>query len=74
MAVCSTTAARPSPASWRGAEVADDGGVGEQEQRLGDQGQEGGNGEPEDLPVACVPHRTSLVMVSSTLRIHSLPD
>jgi hypothetical protein len=35
----------------RGAEVADDGGVGEQEERLGDQRQEGRDGEPEDLPV-----------------------
>ena len=35
----------------RGAEVADDRRVGEQEQRLGDQGAERGDGEPEDLPV-----------------------
>ena len=34
-----------------GAEVADDGGVGEQEQRLGDQGHEGRQGQPPDLPV-----------------------
>ena len=34
-----------------GAEVADDGGVGEQEQRLGDQGEEGRHGQAQDLPV-----------------------
>ena len=35
----------------RRAEVTDDGGVGEQEERLRDQGQEGRDGEPEDLAV-----------------------
>ena len=35
----------------RGAEVADDRGVREQEQRLGDQGEEGRDGQPQDLPV-----------------------
>ena len=34
-----------------GAEVAHDGGVGEQEERLGDQGEEGRHGQPQDLPV-----------------------
>ena len=43
--------AMPRPASGCGAEVADDGGVGEQEQRLGDQGEEGRDREPEDLAV-----------------------
>jgi len=33
----------------RGAEVADDGAVGEEEERLGDQGEEGRDGEAEDL-------------------------
>ena len=33
------------PGQLRGAEVPDDGGVGEQEERLGDQGEEGGHGE-----------------------------
>ena len=35
----------------RRAEVTDDGGVGEQEERLGDQGEEGGDGQSQDLPV-----------------------
>ena len=39
------------PGQLRGAEVTDDGRVDEQEQRLGDEGAEGGDGEPEDLPV-----------------------
>ena len=39
----------PSAGQLRRAEVADDGGVGEQEQRLGDQGEERRDGEPEDL-------------------------
>jgi hypothetical protein len=34
-----------------GAEVPDDGGVREQEERLGDQGEEGRDGEPQDLAV-----------------------
>ena len=41
----------PSPASGGGAEVADDGGVGEQEQRLGDQREEGRDRQPHDLAV-----------------------
>ena len=43
----------------RGAEVADEGGVGEQEERLGDQGEERRDGQPEDLAVgsAAVPAR-----------------
>ena len=36
----------------RGAEVADDGGVGEQEERLGDQGQERRDRQSQDLAVA----------------------
>lgn len=43
--------ATPSPASLRGAEVADDRGVGEQEERLGDEGEERRQREPEDLAV-----------------------
>ena len=39
----------------RCAEMADDGGVGEQVQRLGDQRPEGGNGESEDLPIELPP-------------------
>ena len=35
----------------RGAEVTDDGGVREQEQRLGDEGEEGGHRESQDLAV-----------------------
>ena len=35
----------------RGAEVADEGGVGEQEERLGDQREEGRDGEAEDRTV-----------------------
>ena len=48
-APCRPARARRAPD--RG-EVADDDGVGEQEERLGDQGAEGGYGEAEDLPVA----------------------
>ena len=39
------------PGELGSAEVADDRRVGQQEQRLGDQGGEGGPGEPQDLPV-----------------------
>jgi hypothetical protein len=39
------------PGQLGGAEVTDHRRVGEQEQRLGDQGQEGRSGEPQDLPV-----------------------
>lgn len=39
------------PGQLGGAEVADDGGIGEQEERLGDERQEGGHGQPEDLGV-----------------------
>ena len=35
----------------RGAEVTDDRGVGEEEERLGDEGQEGREGQPQDLTV-----------------------
>ena len=42
------------------AEVADDRGVREQEQRLGHQRQEGGYGEPQDLPVVGARHRANL--------------
>ena len=41
----------PEGGELRRAEVADDRSVGEQEQRLGDQGQEGRHREPQDLPV-----------------------
>ena len=51
------------PGQLRRAEVADDGGVGEQEQRLGDQRQEGGEGQAQDLAVERVRHR-SLRLVS----------
>ena len=49
-----------------GAEVADDGRVGEQEHRLRDQGQERGDGEPDDLAVLRVHHaeKTTTVMDS----------
>ena len=43
------------PGQLGGAEVADDGGVGQQEERLGDQGQERRDGQPEDLPVRVRP-------------------
>ena len=43
-----------------GAEVADDRRVREQEQRLGHQRQEGGDGEPQDLPVVGAGHGASL--------------
>ena len=43
-----------------GAEVPDDGGVGEQEERLRDQGQERGQGEPPDLAVERVGHLGSV--------------
>ena len=49
--VPSTAEAMPSAGQLRGAEVADDRGVREQEQRLGDQGEEGRDGEPQDLAV-----------------------
>ena len=45
----------PQGSQLRGAEVADDRRVREQEQGLGDQCQEGRNGEPEDLPVLRLP-------------------
>jgi hypothetical protein len=35
----------------RGAEVADDSGVGEQEERLGDEREEGGDGQAQDLAI-----------------------
>ena len=41
----------PEPGQLRGAEVADDGGVGEEEERLGHQGEEGRNRQPHDLAV-----------------------
>ena len=53
------------PGQRGGAEVADDGGVGEQEHRLGDQGEERGDGQPHDLPVVRVvamPNRLRHVM------------
>ena len=46
-----------------GAEVAHDGRVGEQEERLGDQGEEGGNGETPDLAVRGGGHGPTLVRV-----------
>ena len=49
--VPSTAEATPRAGELRGAEVADDRGVREQEEGLGDQGQEGRDGEPQDLPV-----------------------
>ena len=55
-AVCSTTAAMPTPGELGGAEVADDRRVGEQEQRLGHQRQERRYGEPQDLAVVPVRH------------------
>ena len=58
----------------RGAEVADDRGVGEQEERLGDQREQRREREPEDLPVAGVPHETTVVMVMRTAVECSLPD
>ena len=39
------------PGELGSAEMTDDRRVGQQEQRLGDQGGEGGPGEPQDLPV-----------------------
>ena len=42
------------PGELRRAEVSDDRGVGEQEQRLGDEGEERGDGQAEDLPVDCL--------------------
>ena len=44
-----------------GAEVTDDRRVREQEQRLGHQRQERGDGEPQDLPVVGARHRSNLV-------------
>ena len=44
-----------------GAEVADDRGVGEQEQRLGRERQEGGDGESHDLAILGPGHRHRLV-------------
>ena len=41
----------PEPGQLGGAQPADDGGVGEQEQGLGDEGEEGRDREPEDLAV-----------------------
>ena len=46
----------PSPASGVVPEVADDGGVGEQEERLGDQGQERRDREAQDLAVGGAGH------------------
>ncbi len=46
----------PETGQRRGAEVADDGSVGEQEHRLRDQRQERGDGEPNDLAVVRVRH------------------
>ena len=60
----------PSAGELRGAEVADDGGVGEQEQRLGDQGEEGRDRQPQDLPVLGAPAWPGLQVRHPT----SLPD
>ena len=49
--VCSTAEAMPSPASGVDAEVADQRRVDDQEQRLGDERAERGNGEPQDVAV-----------------------
>ena len=49
--VARTAPGDAEPGQLRRAEVADDRGVGEQEQRLGDEGAERGDGEPEDLAV-----------------------
>ena len=51
------------PGQRGGAEVADDGRVGEQEQRLGGQRQERGDREPEDLPVLAARHPDRLANV-----------
>ena len=42
--------ATPRPGELRGAEVADDRRVGQQEERLGDEREERGDGQPQDLP------------------------
>jgi hypothetical protein len=47
-------------------EVADDRGVGEQEERLGHERQEGGDREPQDLAVVRVSHGESLGLVIGT--------
>ena len=52
----------------RGAEVAHDRGVREQEQRLGHQRQEGGYGEPQDLAVVGPGHGPSLVYPAARIR------
>ena len=49
--VCSTALAMPEAGEGRRAEVADHGGVGEQEQRLGDERAERGDGEAQDLAI-----------------------
>ena len=49
----------PSPASGVVPEVADDGGVGEQEERLGDEGEERRDGQPQDLAVGRAVHAAS---------------
>ena len=41
----------PEAGELAGAEVADHGSVAEEEQRLGDESQEGGDGEPPDLAI-----------------------
>ena len=49
--VCSTAEAMPEPRERRDAEVADERGVHDQEQRLGDERAERGHGEPQDVAV-----------------------
>ena len=49
--VCSTAEAMPRPASGVDAEMADQRGVDDEEERLGDERAERGHGEPQDVAV-----------------------
>ena len=70
----------------RGAEVADDGAVDHHEERLGDEGAEGGDGERDDLAVVpspdglrcrgglCHGGQSNLPQVRDAMLLQSLPD
>ena len=59
--VSSTALATPEPGEGGDAEPADDGGIREQEERLGDECEERGHGEGQHLAVLAGPGRRSRV-------------